>query len=141
LIDEWQTLGRPPRLVPNPFARYRCPMIRTSSSAAPAATPKTPKTSPSASREAAEALAAEALGFIAADPELLSRFLAVTGIEATEIRAAARAPGFLAGVMSFVAAHEPTLIAFAAAADRQPSDITASIAALPGGSGQFERST
>jgi hypothetical protein len=141
LIDEWQTCGRLPRLVPNPAPRYRCPMIRTSSSAAPAANPKSPRNSSSASREAAEALAAEALGFVAADPELLSRFLAVTGIEATEIRAAARAPGFLAGVLSFIAAHEPTLLAFAAAAGRQPPDITAAIAALPGGAGQFERST
>ena len=33
-------------------------------------------------REDAEAIAISALGFIAADPELLPRFLAITGIEA-----------------------------------------------------------
>ena len=61
----------------------------------------------------AEEMAIAALGFIAADPTLLPRFLAITGIEAQAIRSAAREPGFLAGVLQFIVAHEPTLIAFA----------------------------
>jgi hypothetical protein len=63
-------------------------------------------------RENAEALAIQALGFVAADPELLPRFLAITGIEAQAIRQAAREPGFLAGVLQFIVAHEPTLLGF-----------------------------
>ncbi len=50
-------------------------------------------------REAAEALAIQTLGFIASDPALLPRFLAITGIDAGQIRAAAMQPGFLAGVI------------------------------------------
>ncbi|MDO9306529.1 MAG: DUF3572 domain-containing protein, partial [Mesorhizobium sp.] len=61
-------------------------------------------------RESAEALALRALGFVAADPELLPRFLAISGIDAGAIRQAAREPGFLAGVLQFIVAHEPTLM-------------------------------
>ena len=63
-------------------------------------------------RENAEALAIRALGFVAADPELLPRFLAISGIEAQSIRQAAQEPGFLAGVLQFILAHEPTLMHF-----------------------------
>jgi hypothetical protein len=79
----------------------------------------------------AEALAIEALGFIAADPDLLPRFLALTGIEASSIRMAAREPGFMAGVLNFVLAHEPTLLSFAASS---PGSVAAAARALPFGS-------
>ena len=49
---------------------------------------------------------------VASDPELLPRFLAITGIEAHTIRQAAGEPGFLAGVLTFILAHEPTLLRF-----------------------------
>ncbi len=114
-------------------------MIRTTRSAAPAPSPKPARQGEQPHREAAEAIAVEALSFVAADPELLSRFLAVTGIEAADIRAAARQKGFLAGVLSFVAAHEPTLLAFAAASGQKPETVLAAMRALPGGDTRFER--
>jgi len=89
-------------------------------------------------RAAAEEIAIAALGFVAADPVLLPRFLSITGIEASEIRSAARAPGFLAGVLQFIAAHEPTLLAFAQAAGRNPDSIAAALRALPGGDPRFD---
>lgn len=116
-------------------------MIRTSRSAAPAPSPKPTPRDGAPGREPAEALAVEALGFVAADPELLSRFLAVTGIEAHDIRAAARQKGFLAGVLSFIAAHEPTLVAFAASAGCKPDAVLAAMRALPGGDIRYDRST
>ena len=82
----------------------------------------------------AEALAIEALGFIAADPDLLPRFLALTGIEASSIRMAAREPGFMAGVLNFILAHEPTLLSFAASAGTSPGSVAAAARALPFGS-------
>jgi hypothetical protein len=115
-------------------------MIRTSSTAAPAASPKPEPRAGATGHDAAEALAVEALGFVAADTELLQRFLALTGIEAADIRAAARQRGFLAGVLGFVAAHEPTLVAFAAAAGRKPDAVLAAMRALPGGDATHERS-
>jgi hypothetical protein len=85
---------------------------------------------------AAEALAIEALGFVATDPELLPRFLALTGIEASSVRKAALEPGFLAGVLDFILAHEPTLMRFAEKADIPPERVALALRALPfGGDG------
>ncbi len=89
----------------------------------------------------AEAIAIQALGFIAGDGELLPRFLALTGIEAADIRAAAQQRGFLAGVLAFILAHEPTLLAFASAADLKPEQVAAAHRALPMGDDSHERST
>ncbi len=91
-------------------------------------------------REAAEALAIQTLGFIASDPALLPRFLAITGIDAGQIRAAAMQPGFLAGVIEFVLAHEPTLMAFAEQAGVDPADVGRARQALPLGDDSHERS-
>jgi hypothetical protein len=87
---------------------------------------------------AAEALAVQVLTFIAADPERLGRFLAITGIGPTEIRAAARTPGFLAGVLDYVAGDEALLVAFAADAAFPPTTVEKARAALGGG---WERDT
>ncbi|PSM20020.1 DUF3572 domain-containing protein [Nitratireductor sp. StC3] len=95
----------------------------------------------SASSPAAEALAIQALGFIAADPVLLPRFLALTGIEADAIRRAAAEPGFLAGVLNFLLAHEPTLTAFCQAHDIDPAAVGQAQRALPGGNDDFLAST
>lgn len=88
----------------------------------------------------AETIGVSALGFIAADPELLGRFLAITGIEPTHIRQAATEPGFLAGVLDFVLAHEPTLLAFTSSADLDPSTVLKARRALPNGSDDYDRS-
>jgi hypothetical protein len=74
-------------------------------------------------RDAAESLAVQALTFLAGDPERLARFLALTGIGPTQIRAAAATPGFLAGVLDHVASDEALLMAFAAEAGIEPADI------------------
>jgi hypothetical protein len=72
---------------------------------------------------AAEELAIAALGFIAAEPERLGRFLAVTGIGPDSIRQAAREPHFLAGVLEHIAGDERMLMAFAAEIAIDPSDV------------------
>ncbi|MGI8525597.1 MAG: DUF3572 domain-containing protein [Pseudolabrys sp.] len=73
--------------------------------------------------EAAETLAIQALNYIAADAERLGRFLALTGIGPGEIRAAAREPGFLAGVLEHVAGHEKMLVEFAAETGIDPAEV------------------
>ncbi len=92
-------------------------------------------------REAAEALAIRALGFIASDAVLLPRFLAITGIEAKDIRAAASQPGFLAGVLQFLLAHEPTLMQFAQDAGIDAAEVGRACRALPFGDSEYERSS
>lgn len=92
-------------------------------------------------RDGAEAIAVRALGFVAGDPELLPRFLAITGIEAGSIRRAAAEPGFLAGVLQFILAHEPTLMRFSEETGTPPADVGKALAALPQGDDSYDRST
>jgi hypothetical protein len=75
--------------------------------------------------EAAENLAIEALSFVASDPERVSRFLALTGIDPSDLRNAAAAPGFLAGVIDYYLGDERLLVEFAAQAGIPPTDIAA----------------
>ncbi len=91
-------------------------------------------------RDEAEAVAVAALAFVAADADLLPRFLALSGIEAAEIRRAAQEPGFLAGVLQFVAAHEPTLLAFSEATGTPPEAVGRAMRALPLGGDEHLRS-
>lgn len=92
------------------------------------------------SAEQAQSVAIDAISFLAGDPPLLGRFLAMSGIEPDQIREAAEAPGFYAGVLQFIAAHEPTLLAFAGAADVAPETVLTALEALPTGDASYERS-
>ena len=92
------------------------------------------------SRQDAEALAIQALGFVANDPALLPRFLAITGIEASSIRQAAGEPGFLAGVLQFILAHEPTLMQFSEETGIAPGAVAKALRALPLGDDSHDSS-
>ncbi|WP_299935410.1 DUF3572 domain-containing protein [uncultured Nitratireductor sp.] len=89
-------------------------------------------------REEAETIAVSALAFIAADGELLPHFLSLTGIEAHQIRAAAAEPGFLAGVLQFVLAHEPTVLRFCEESGIAPERVARAPAALPHGNTSYD---
>jgi hypothetical protein len=82
--------------------------------------------------EAAEGLAIQALTFIAGDGERLGRFLAITGIGPAEIRASAREPGFLAGVLAYLVSDDRLAAAFAAEAGCDPAEIAKAHVALGG---------
>lgn len=84
-------------------------------------------------------LAVDILSWIAADPDLMSRFLAVSGLSIDNLRDAAGEPGFLAGVVGFVMAHEPTLLAYCDARDAEP-DVVASAWRALGGDSEYETS-
>ncbi|MEP3302204.1 MAG: DUF3572 domain-containing protein [Hoeflea sp.] len=74
------------------------------------------------------------LVWLAGEPELMGRFLALTGLEADNLRDAATEPGFLAGVLSFLMNHEPTLMDFCAASGTRPEDVSRAFLALGGSS-------
>ena len=74
-------------------------------------------------QEAAEALALQALTYIAGDGERLGRFLAATGLGPAEIRGAATEPGFLLGVLDYLAGDEALLTGFAQDAGFDPFDV------------------
>ena len=82
--------------------------------------------------ESAELVAIAALSFLAEDPERLGLFLSVSGIGPEAVRAAAREPGFLAGVLEHILGDEPLLLAFADGAGLDPADIARARRALGG---------
>jgi len=89
------------------------------------------------SREAAESLAIQALNFLATEPARLERFLALSGLEAQSIRAAAAESGFLAGVLAHLGEDERLLLAFAIEAGVTPAEVDRARRLLAGG--DFER--
>jgi hypothetical protein len=94
--------------------------------------PRPRKADVNARTDAAAALAIAALGFIAGEPEQLGRFLALSGIGPESLRAAAREPNFLLGVLDHVAGDEALLIAFASHSGIDPSEVASARDALAG---------
>jgi Protein of unknown function (DUF3572) len=85
---------------------------------------------PAYSRETAEMLAVQALAFIAEDDSRLGGFVASTGVAPQSIRAAAREPDFLAGVLEHILADETLLLAFADVAAINPAEVARARQAL-----------
>ena len=84
-----------------------------------------PPAKPRFGPEQAEVLAVEALTWLAAEPERLSRFLGLSGLDVVNLRREATQKGFLAGVIAYVASDEPLLLDLAAATGRRPEEISA----------------
>ncbi len=85
-----------------------------------------------ARREAAEALAVAALGYLASEPEHLGGFLAATGIGPDQIRNAAHNRDFLSGVLDYFSGDEALLVAFAKDQEIDPAEIERARATLGG---------
>ncbi|MEM7499596.1 MAG: DUF3572 domain-containing protein [Pseudomonadota bacterium] len=83
--------------------------------------------------EAAEALAAQALAWMARDDELVGRFLASTGAAPGDLAQAAGDPAFLGFVLDFLMADEESARAFAEAERLPPEMLRTARARLPGG--------
>ena len=73
----------------------------------------------------AATLALLALAHVAGDEELGPRFLALTGMDAGELRARAGEPAVLAAVIEFLAAREADLVACAEAIGVKPAVLAA----------------
>ncbi|MDB5643268.1 MAG: hypothetical protein JWN07_2585 [Hyphomicrobiales bacterium] len=82
--------------------------------------------------DSANAIAIDALAWLAADPERLDRFLALTGIDHGSIRTAASEPGFLSAVLDHLCADEASLLAFATDLGQPPEMIAAAREILAG---------
>lgn len=85
--------------------------------------------------------AAAILQWLADDPEMLGRFLALSGVQPSQLRTAISDPGFLAGLIDFIMSHEPTLLAFCEATEWQPEAVVAAWHHYSGpglDSGQYE---
>ena len=84
-------------------------------------------------RNDAETVALQALGWIAADAEMLRHFCAATGTRPADLGAAAADAEFLAGILDFLALDDAWVTAFAEAAGLEPQRLAQARAALPGG--------
>lgn len=84
-------------------------------------------------RDAAETLALQALGWIAAQDELASAFLGSTGASADELKTRAADPEFLGFVLDFLLQDEAALLAFCEDNGNAPDRPWRARGALPGG--------
>lgn len=75
--------------------------------------------------EAAESLAERLFIWIAGEPEILTRFMRISGLDGGTIRTAAADPGFLGGVLDFAVGDDAIVIAFAHHAGVEPRKVTA----------------
>lgn len=82
---------------------------------------------------AAQTLALRALAYVAQDPEALGGFLAQSGVGPDELRARARDPHLLAGVLDFLAADEARAKAFCEQEKLAPGVLMSARRRLPGG--------
>lgn len=76
--------------------------------------------SPRLTPQEAEVIALKALSFLAADPTRLSRFLALSGVDLSDLRAAAASPEFLAGLLNHLLEDESLLLTFTAEQEIDP---------------------
>lgn len=88
------------------------------------------KAKQSTNLDSARSLAVQALAFIAADSDLLNRFLNVTGLGPDNLRTAAADPAFLGSVLDSLVANEDLLVAFAADAGLKPEAVVRAHGAL-----------
>jgi hypothetical protein len=74
-------------------------------------------------RARAEAIAIEALSFLARSPERLARFLDISGLRPDTLRTAAQSGGFFAGLMDYLVSDEELLVAFAGEIGARPESV------------------
>lgn len=81
-------------------------------------------------------LALSALVWTLSDSARAERLLALTGLDADELRARAGDPVLLGAVLGFLASHEPDLLACADALELRPESFAVAQRTLEGRSGQ-----
>ena len=85
------------------------------------------------STDRAEAIAVDALGWMAMRDDLLESFLAATGASPDELRGLANDPGFLGFVLDHVLSQDAFVLDFAQAAKIDAADVAVARTLLPGG--------
>ncbi len=88
---------------------------------------------PKADEPPADELALRALAFLASDDERVARFLALTGLDAGDVRDMLGERGFHLAVLDHVAGDEAMLVEFAASESLPPESVGRARRALGGG--------
>jgi Protein of unknown function (DUF3572) len=82
--------------------------------------------------ETSQIIALKALGYLAANEDLLEPFLGATGLAVGDLRAGATNSAFLAGILDYFMQNEALLLAFAASEELAPETIVRARQRLPG---------
>ena len=82
--------------------------------------------------EEAGDLALKLLGYLASDPDLIGRFMALTGLAPQDLRQSLADPAFQAGVLDFALQDESLLLTFASNAGIKPETVMRARSKLPG---------
>ena len=82
--------------------------------------------------ETSQTIALKALGYLAADEDLLEPFLDATGLAVADLRAGVTDSAFLAGILDYFLQNEALLLAFAGASELAPETIVRARQRLPG---------
>ena len=80
--------------------------------------------------EKAEILALEGLGWLAGEPESIQKFLDLSGIDASDLRAAAADPGTGLAVLDFLLGQDALLLKFCESVGLEPRQVHAARHAL-----------
>lgn len=86
-----------------------------------------------AGQESAEILALQVLGWLAAQPEEMARFLSASGLGIGDLPALVQTPAFLAALLDHLLEQDARVIAFCDSAGLPYGAPMAARAALPGG--------
>ena len=70
-----------------------------------------------------QGMAVAVLAFLAAEPERLSRFFALTGLDPATLRATSAAPSFTRAILAYLGDDETLLVAFAQDAGLSPAAV------------------
>jgi Protein of unknown function (DUF3572) len=87
--------------------------------------------------EAAQTLALQALGWIAAEDEVFPQFLTATGANLGDLRARATDPDFQGAVLDFLMQDDRWVVAFCDGQGHPYTAVQLARAALPGGAETF----
>lgn len=87
----------------------------------------------SLTRESADTIALQCLGWLLSNDELLPVFMGATGAGEDDLRAGARDPAFLGAVLDFVMMNDEWVIAFCTATGHATDVPMQARTALPGG--------
>lgn len=89
------------------------------------------------SSEEAEIIALKVLGFLAVEPDRLHRFMDLSGLDVTAIRASAGDPAFLGALLDHVLSDQILLLIFAEENGLKPERIVQLRRKLPGAALDF----
>jgi hypothetical protein len=83
--------------------------------------------------ESAETLALQALGWLAANDDLMPVFMGATGASESDLKAQAADPTFLGAVLDFIMMDDAWVVAFCDSVSLPYAKLMMARAALPGG--------